>query len=84
MMAIQRAKKSDKDEIIEILTEQELLYPSIKFDDFWIARASDTISSVARVEEFENFCFISSVGTRDNFKNRGTASKWHSIIHQDT
>ncbi len=74
MMIIRRAGASDREAVYRILKEQDLDYSRLTFDNFWVAEEAGTILGVARLEEFGNFFFLSSVGTAKDEQRKGVAS----------
>ncbi len=75
MIAIRRATISDYEQILQILKDRELEYPSLNLDNFWIAEDGNIIVSITRFEDIGNCYFISSVGTKKDFEGKGLASK---------
>jgi len=72
---IRKAKAEEENQVMAIVTEQDLGYDHLKYDSFWVATDNYEVLSVLRMEEFADFFFISAVGTRTIYQNRGYAGK---------
>lgn len=75
MPIFRKMTDGDLDEIMTILTEQDLIYPSLLFDNFWVAADEGKILSVSRLEEFDKFSFLSCVGIKAGHEGRGLTTK---------
>jgi len=73
-MIIRPAVPADREAVYRILKEQDLDYSRLTFDNFWVAEESGTVVGVARLEEFVNFLFLSSVGTAGDRQGKGVAT----------
>lgn len=75
MLIIRKTMNSDREAVFRILRELDLEYPSLTLDHFWVAELDKTVVAVARLEEFEEFCFLSAMGTAKDRQGRGIAAK---------
>jgi N-acetylglutamate synthase-like GNAT family acetyltransferase len=75
MLTIRRSVAADRDAVFRILKEQDLDYSGLTFDNFWVAEEEGSIVSVARLEEFPDFFFLSSVGTARDKQGGGAATR---------
>jgi len=83
MMNIRKATDSDQAAVFQILRELELEYPTLTPDHFWVADLDGEVVAVARLEEFEAFCFLSAMGTAKDRQGRGIAAKLlEDMLHQ--
>ena len=83
MINIRKAVPADRDAVFRILREQDLDYSRLTFDNFWVAEEKGTIVSVARLEEFMDFFFLSSVGTAKDKQGGGAATRLLDHILKD-
>lgn len=74
MLLIRRAKKSDNHALHKILDEADLHYSNQKLDDFRVAEMDGTIVGLVRLEEHEDFFFLTSLGVAGDQRNKGIAS----------
>lgn len=70
-MEARRAKEEDKKELLEIIKELDLSYPGQDILSFWVLLDKKNIVSIASLEDFKDFAFISSVGTIPSMQNKG-------------
>ena len=75
MIKIRRSQERDRADILEIIKQQELSYPTQALDHFWVAEDKGQIAGIADLWEFRNFLFLSSVGVAENSQHRGVATK---------
>lgn len=74
-MILRRASsKSDLSAVKGIIKELDLAYPSLAYNDFWVAEDQQTIIAIAKLEDLGAFSFLSSVGVRGKVQHRGVAS----------
>jgi len=83
MVNIRKAVPADREAVFRILKEQDLDYSRLTFDNFWVAEEDGKIVSIARLEEFNDFFFLSSVGTAKDRQGGGAASRLLNHIHRD-
>ncbi len=75
MYNIRKAQESDEAAIRAILDELDLSYPGIVLRDFWIAESDAEIVAVGSLEAAGDKLFLSSLGVRQSYRNRGLATK---------
>jgi N-acetylglutamate synthase-like GNAT family acetyltransferase len=68
------AKESDEQAIMKIVASQDLLYKTLHFNAFHLAEIDGKIGSVLRLEAFDHFYFLSSLGTDQALEGHGLAS----------
>ncbi len=73
MIAVRPAKKNDKDELLKILKEADLYYPSIPLANFFVAEESGRIEGIVQFKEYDDYFFLSSLGVDAAFQGRGVA-----------
>jgi len=74
MLKFRKALTGDKNKILKVLKELNLYYPSQSLEDFWVAEKEDEIIGVARLEEYKDCCFLSSLGILEAHRKKGAAS----------
>ncbi|MBU0686237.1 MAG: GNAT family N-acetyltransferase [Candidatus Margulisbacteria bacterium] len=72
---IERAQEKDKAQIVKILEELDLLATHQAFGGFWVAKKDGKVVGTARLKEYDNFFFLSSVGVRPGYQKHGIASQ---------
>lgn len=73
---MQRAKKSDIPEIIELLAENDLPIADLTNDiEFYIEKENGSISAVGGIEPAGNNVILRSVAVAESFKGKGLGSK---------
>lgn len=73
-LTIRGAEQRDSKDILEIIKILDLSYPSQTLDDFWVAEKDGKIAGIANLKEFDDFLFLSSVGTKEEFQRQGISS----------
>lgn len=74
MLKIRQAQKKDAEEILKILKELDLYYPSLSIQNFWVAEDEGGITGVVRLEEFDDYFFLSSLGVKKDKQKKGIAA----------
>ena len=73
-LTIRAAEQRDSREILEIIKTLDLSYPSQTLDDFWVAEKDGEIAGIANLKKFDDFLFLSSVGTKEKCQHQGISS----------
>jgi len=68
---IRPAQSNDNSQIIDLLKELDLYYTGLQLKDFWVAEKDGQIVGTAQLEVFPDFCFLSSVGTKQSEQKHG-------------
>ncbi len=74
MLIIRKTMNSDREAVFKILRELDLEYPALTLNSFWVAELDGAVVAVARLEEFEEFCFLSALGTTIGKQGQGIAA----------
>jgi N-acetylglutamate synthase-like GNAT family acetyltransferase len=74
MQKIRRAQERDAEEILKILKELDLFYPSQSLERFWVAEDKSGIAGIVRLEEFDDYFFLSSLGVKKDKRKKGIAA----------
>jgi len=74
MLRIEVAKERDYKEIDQILSQLDLYHPQLQDQVFWVAREGDKIVGISCITDYDNFCFLSSVGVLFDHRFKGIAT----------
>ncbi len=73
MLKIRKASEKDTKEILKTLKELDLFYPAQELNNFWVADKEGKIAGVVKLEEFDDFFFLGSLGIKKKYQNQGIA-----------
>ncbi len=73
MLKIRKAKEEDNKEIYKLLEEVDEQTSEMTFDDFWVGDMEGKIVGTAKLEEFDDFFFLSSLSVKSEFQGKGVA-----------
>ncbi len=82
-MKIRAAQPEDYPEILELLRELELDYPTRDLTRFQVGELEGKILAIAELKEFDNFCLLSCVGVREDLQGSGLGLKLVNQVLQD-
>ena len=74
MLKIRPAQKKDSQRLLKILRELDLFYPSLTLDHFWVAEKGHAIVGAIRLEEYDDFYFLSCFGVIEKERKHGIAA----------
>ena len=74
MLKIRPAQKEDSPGLLKVLRKLDLFYSSLILDHFWVAEKDDTIVGTIRLEEYDNFYFLSCFGVIEKERKHGIAT----------
>lgn len=82
-LTIRAAEQRDSKGILEIIKILDLSYPSQTLEGFWVAEKDGKIAGIADLMEFDDFLFLSSVGTKEGYQRQGISSALLNNILND-
>ena len=74
MLKVRPANKKDDPQILKILKEADLFYPSLVLKDFWVAEKAGRIVGTVKFEEHKHFFFLSSLAITEKERKKGAAA----------
>ncbi len=84
MIKIRKAQEKDKNEILRILKDLDLYYPSQSLNNFWVAEKDGKIVGIVQLEEYEAFFFLRSLGIIQKHRKQGIATSLLGEIFKTT
>lgn len=82
MITIRRALKADFPAIEEIIAEFDLGHPSVSRENFWVAADADQVLGVANIQDCGECYYVSAVGVKREYQEKGVARALVSEILQ--
>jgi len=73
MLKIRIAQAADEQELLRVLEELDFLYSSLSLDHFWVAEKNGAIVGTLRLEEYQDFYFLSCLGVIEKERKHGIA-----------
>lgn len=77
---IRKSGVGDRQVIEKLLNDLDLGYKGQSFDDIWVAEEGGKVVSVAELKEYDDYYFLSSVGTTPAAQGGGIATLLLNII----
>ena len=74
-LLIRKAEVKDEKEILKILKELDLYYPSLEMKDFWVAESDGEILGVVQLEEYQDFIYLGSLAVKQKYQGQGIAKR---------
>ncbi len=71
MLIIRPAEERDLPSVIKVLDESDHRYKKETFDRFFVAEVDGRIAGTVRLEEHDNFTFLTSLGVENDFRGQG-------------
>lgn len=84
MLSVRPARQKDDPDIVRILNDADLHFSGEKLADFQVAELDGKLAGIVRLEEHEDFVFLSSLGVAGDQRNKGVATALLKTIFERT